>query len=173
MANGARVRIGGLISAKTIKYTRNNQVMAFLTVEDLVGTVEILVFPKPFERYRDILVEDNKIIVEGKVSAEDERPWKLICDTVTEFAKLPRAVWVAFPDRAAYETKKRILGENLSAATPGIDRVVAFLKSTKGLLDATRGRKVLASEEFLENLRKDFGEGNVAVLADRPKMWGE
>ena len=173
VANGARVRIGGLISAKTIKYTRNNQVMAFLTVEDLVGTVEILVFPKPFERYRDILVEDNKIIVEGKVSAEDERPWKLICDTVTEFSKLPRAVWVAFPDRAAYETKKRILGENLSAATPGIDRVVAFLKSTKGLLDATRGRKVLASEEFLENLRKDFGEGNVAVLADRPKMWGE
>ena len=171
VTNGARVRIGGMISAKTIKYTRNNQVMAFVTIEDLLGTVEVLVFPKSFERYRDLLEEDNKVIVEGRVSAEDERPWKLICDKVTEFSSLPRAVWIAFSDRGAYEAKKKILTETVAAAEPGIDRVVAFLKSSKGLLDVTGRRKVSAGEELITALRGDFGEENVAVLADRPKLF--
>ncbi|MGX8728942.1 MAG: DNA polymerase III subunit alpha, partial [Lachnospiraceae bacterium] len=172
-ANGTRTRIGGMISGITIKYTRNNQVMAFVTIEDLLGTVEVLVFPKPFERYRDILVEDNKVIIEGRVSAEDERPSKVICDKVIEFCSLPRAVWVAFSDRFAYETNKKILLETVSAAAPGIDRVVAFLKSSKALMDVTRGRKVSAQEELITALRGSFGEENVAILADRPKMFGE
>ena len=52
--DGQKVIIGGMITEKTIKYTRNNKVMAFLTVEDLLGTVEIVVFPRDYEKWQSM-----------------------------------------------------------------------------------------------------------------------
>ena len=66
--DGAREIIGGIIAEKTVKHTKTNQMMAFLTVEDLFGTVEVVVFPRDYEKYRQYLEEDNKIFVKGRVS---------------------------------------------------------------------------------------------------------
>ena len=77
--------VGGMIADKTIKYTKNDKVMAFLNVEDLVGNVEVVVFPKDYEKYASLLVEDAKIFIKGRVSVEEEKDGKLICEQIAGF----------------------------------------------------------------------------------------
>jgi len=83
--------VGGLIADKTIKYTKNNQVMAFLTLEDLVGSVEIVVFPRDYEKYGSLLNEDAKIFVKGRVSVEEEKDGKVICEQIVSFEEAAQA----------------------------------------------------------------------------------
>ena len=98
IADQARVIVGGIIAGKTIKYTKNDQMMAFLTLEDMVGSVEVIVFPKSYETYGKLLAEDEKIFVRGRTSVEEDKDAKLICEEIYTFAqveenggKLPQA----------------------------------------------------------------------------------
>ncbi|MBP5198368.1 MAG: DNA polymerase III subunit alpha [Lachnospiraceae bacterium] len=83
--------VGGMISARTIKYTKNDKVMAFVTLEDLVGTVEIVVFPNDYEKYGPLLLEDSKVFVKGRVSLEEDKDGKLICEQVISFDEATKA----------------------------------------------------------------------------------
>ena len=83
--------VGGMISNKTVKYTKTNQVMAFLELEDLVGTVEIVVFPRDYEKYGSLLAEDAKIFVKGRVSVEEDKDAKLICEQIVGFDEAAQA----------------------------------------------------------------------------------
>ena len=85
------VIVGGMISNKTVKYTKTNQVMAFLELEDLVGTVEIVVFPRDYEKYGSLLAEDAKIFVKGRVSVEEDKDAKLICEQIVGFDEAAQA----------------------------------------------------------------------------------
>lgn len=66
MVDGSKAVIGGMITTKTIKYTKTNKAMAFLTVEDLVGTVEVVVFPKDYEKNQQWMNEDEKVFIRGR-----------------------------------------------------------------------------------------------------------
>lgn len=167
--NGAREIIGGMITAKTIKYTKNNKTMAFITVEDLVGSVEVLVFPKVYEQYKTQLVEDSKIFVEGRVSAEDEKPSKLICDKITPFDEIPRELWIAFPDSEAWEdAKDELMG--LISESDGIDPVFIYLKDKKAYRKLPEGFTVKITGEMLETLKKIYGDGCVTVRITRKSV---
>ena len=96
--DGKKVTIGGMIAGKTIKYTKNEKVMAFLTLEDLVGTVEVVVFPKDYEKNAALLAEDAKVFVQGRVSVEEDKDGKLICERILPFEKPARKLWIKFPD---------------------------------------------------------------------------
>ncbi|MCR5294939.1 MAG: DNA polymerase III subunit alpha [Lachnospiraceae bacterium] len=162
-AGGARVTIGGILTAKTIKYTRNNQVMAFVTIEDLMGTVEILVFPKVFEKYRDKLTEDSKLLIEGRVSAEDDRASKLIADTVTPFSELPMELWMQFPDMEAFLEAESGIREVLEAAEIGRDRVFIFIKEGRKVREETRSRRIALGESLPDFLKELIGTENVKI----------
>ena len=71
--DGEKEVVGGMITAKTIKYTKTKKVMAFLTLEDLVGTVEVVVFPRDYEKNIQHMNVDDKVFIQGRVSAEDDR----------------------------------------------------------------------------------------------------
>jgi DNA polymerase-3 subunit alpha len=88
IADQARVVVGGIIAGKTVKYTKNDQMMAFLTLEDMVGSVEIIVFPKSYETYGKLLTEDEKIFVRGRSSVEEDKDAKLICEEIYTFAQV-------------------------------------------------------------------------------------
>lgn len=83
--------VGGLIADKTVKYTKNDKVMAFLSLEDLVGTVEIVVFPRDYEKYSQLLMEDSKIFVKGRISVEEDKDGKLICEQIVSFQEAMEA----------------------------------------------------------------------------------
>ena len=98
-----RAVIGGMITGRTVKATRTNNMMAFLTVEDLYGTVEVIVFPRDYEKYRTLLEEDAKVFIQGRVTVEEDKPAKLICSGVVPFDAVEKELWIQFPTRADYE----------------------------------------------------------------------
>ena len=91
LADGLNVVVGGMIADKTIKYTKNDKVMAFLNLEDLVGNVEVVVFPKDYEKYGALLMEDARVFIRGRVSAEEDKNGKLICEELVSFEEAEQA----------------------------------------------------------------------------------
>ncbi len=162
----SHVTIGGMITDKTVKYTKNNKIMAFITVEDLVGSVEVLVFPNTYEQYRPFLEEDQKIFVRGRVSAEDDRASKLICEEITTFDQVPRELWIAFEDLSAYKEMEGELND-LIGESDGKDSVFIFLRSTKQYRKLPPNQTMKISPETLEAFRMQFGDKNVTVRVAR------
>ena len=127
MRDGAREIIGGIIAGKTIKYTKNNKVMAFLTVEDLLGTVEVVVFPKDYEKYKEYLEEENKIFVRGRVSEEDDANSKLICESIVPFHRTRKELWLQYESKEVFLAQETMLYDML-ADSDGEDEVVIYCK---------------------------------------------
>ncbi|MBQ6469890.1 MAG: DNA polymerase III subunit alpha [Lachnospiraceae bacterium] len=161
--NGEKEIIGGLMTGKTIKFTKNNKPMAFITLEDLTGSVEVLVFPQTYERYSEILNPDEKLFAEGKVSVEDEKASKLLADRIWRFSDVPRELWLRFPDKEAYEAAKEELAAVLRSA-PGNSRVNIYLKDRKAVKKLPLGEAVQTDPETMERLRKMLGAENVKLV---------
>ena len=161
--DGQKVIIGGMITEKTIKYTRNNKVMAFLTVEDLLGTVEIVVFPRDYEKWQSMLNEDARVFVQGRVNAEDDKPSKLILEKVRAFEDMPRELWIQFKDKAEYAEKEQELLETLKGYS-GVSAVVINLKDVNAMKRLPAGYHARISDSLTGELRKKYGESNVKVV---------
>ena len=158
-----KVVVGGMVTEKTIKYTKNNKVMAFVTLEDLVGTVEVVVFPRDYEKYQSLLDEDARVLIQGRVSAEDDKASKLILERVRTFEEVPRELWLQFDDRDAYADREAHLMEELRAV-PGNASVVIYLKDVKAMKKLPAGYRVALQEEWLEKFRREYGSENVCVV---------
>ena len=161
--DGQKVIIGGMIADKTIKYTKNNKVMAFLTIEDLVGTVEVVVFPRDYEKWNTLLQDEARIFIQGRVSAEDEKASKLILEKVRAFDDMPRELWIQFRDREDYGGSEQELMEYLRG-NPGHDSVVIYLKDVNAMKRLPAAFHVKISDSWMEGLRKKYGESNVKVV---------
>ncbi len=161
--DGQKVIIGGMITDKTIKYTKNNKIMAFFTLEDLVGTVEIVVFPRDYEKNQTNLEEDAKVFIQGRVSAEDEKASKLIFEKVRSFEEIPRELWIQFKDREEYAKKERELLEDISSS-PGNDSVVVYLKDVKAMKKLPPNYHVQLKDSWMAQMRKKYGDSNVKVM---------
>ena len=107
--DGARETVGGMITAKTIKYTKNNKVMAFLTLEDLAGSVEVIVFPRDYEKNQQYLNEERKLFIRGRVSEEDDAASKMICETVIPFEQTCKELWLQYQDTQTYIRQQKKL----------------------------------------------------------------
>ena len=158
-----KVVVGGMVIEKTIKYTKNNKVMAFVTLEDLVGTVEVVVFPRDYEKYQSLLDEDARVLIQGRVSAEDDKASKLILERVRTFEEVPRELWLQFDDRDAYADREAHLMEELRAV-PGNASVVIYLKDVKAMKKLPAGYRVALQEEWLEKFQREYGSENVRVV---------
>ena len=161
--DGQKVIIGGMITEKTIKYTRNNKVMAFLTVEDLLGTVEIVVFPRDYEKWQAMLNEDARVFVQGRVNAEDDKPSKLILEKVRAFEDMPQELWIQFKDKAEYAEKEQELLETLKGYS-GVSAVVIYLKDVNAMKRLPAGYHARISDSLTGEIRKKYGESNVKVV---------
>lgn len=161
--DGQKVIIGGMITERTIKYTRNNKVMAFLTVEDLVGTVEVVVFPRDYEKWQTLITDDARVFIQGRVNAEDDRPSKLILEKVHSFEDIPREIWIQFKDKAEYSAAEAELQSFLQSAS-GTSAVVIYLKDVKAMKRLPAAFCIQINEEILSELKKKYGESNVKVV---------
>lgn len=161
--DNATAVIGGMIADKKIKYTKNDKVMAFLQVEDLLGSVEVIVFPRDYERNSDKLLEDNKVFVRGRVSLEEDRDGKLICEKITAFDEIPRKLWIKFPTMEAYEEEAEKLFD-LLADSDGRDGVVIYIQEPKVMKQLPPGRNVKADENLCAILEARYGKENIKVV---------
>lgn len=155
--------IGGMITAKTVKYTRTNKAMAFLTVEDLVGSVEVIVFPKDYEKFRDLLTEDAKVFIRGRVTGEEEKDSKLVCEKIWSFSDIPRELWIQFADRESFDREESKLYDFLREEE-GKDRVVIYVRNPKSIKRLSENWGITASGELIGRLEGYFGKENVKVV---------
>ena len=161
--DGAKETVGGMITAKTIKYTKNNKVMAFLTLEDLAGSVEVIVFPKDYEKNQQYLEEESKVFIRGRVSEEDEADSKLICETVIPFEQTRKELWLQYPDKAAYLAGEQELFAMLADAE-GDDTVIIYCRKEKAVKKLPPGRNVKADKVLLSRLTNYLGEACVKLI---------
>ena len=161
--DGAKEIVGGMISTKTIKYTKNNKTMAFITLEDLVGSVEVVIFPKDYERNQQYLTEENKVFIKGRVSEEDDAPSKLICETVIPFAQTKQELWLQFPDKETYLAREKELLD-LMKDSDGSASVVIYIRKEKAVKRLPANRNVQIDEVLLSRLTNYIGESCIKVI---------
>ena len=163
VTDGARVVIGGLVAGKTVKTTRTNQLMAFITLEDLMGSVEVIIFPKDYEANRELFVEDAKLFIRGRVSIGDDPVGKLVLEQVVPFSKIPRELWIQFADKEQYASREKELLETLKTSE-GPDRVVIYLGKERAKKMLPASWNVDAAGVLVEELSRKLGEKNVKVV---------
>ena len=161
--DGQKVIIGGMITDKTIKYTKNNKVMAFLTVEDLVGTVEVVVFPRDYEKSQQFLNEEGRVFIQGRVSAEDDRASKLILEKIRPFDNMPREIWIQFDNKESYTQQSQELLADLRRS-PGDSAVVIYLKDVKAIKKLPVGYHAQIQDSWLNYMYEKYGKANVKVV---------
>ena len=161
--DGAKEIIGGMITEKTIKHTKTNQMMAFITVEDLLGTVEVVVFPRDYEKNRDYLEVDSKVFVRGRVSEEDDKPSKMICEKIIPFEQTKKELWLQFPDKETFLDQEQIVYGYL-ADSDGNDEVVIYCAKERVVKRLPKNRNIGINEQILSRLMNHFGEKRVKVV---------
>ena len=161
--DGKKVTVGGIIAGKTVKYTKNDKMMAFLQLEDLAGSVEVVVFPRDYEKYGAKLQEEAKVFITGRTSIEEDKDGKIILESMMTFDEAPKTLWVKFSSIEEYEQKERVLSSIL-AVSEGKDSVVIFCEGEKQMKKLPPNQNVKADEQLLGNLRSAFGEDNIKLV---------
>ena len=163
VADGVRVTVGGMITNRSVKATKNGQMMAYVTLEDLVGSVEVLVFPRDYEKYRNILEDDAKVFIQGRTSIGDDPMGKLICERVIPFDSLPRQLWLKFADKADYDARIAAVTECLKESD-GTDGVTIYLAKERARKVLPPNMSVSCDSGLLSQLYQLLGENNVKVV---------
>ena len=161
--DNAHVVIGGMIATKTIKFTKYNQAMAFITIEDLTGTVEVIIFPRDYERYQRYLQDDAKIFVIGHATVEDEQNGKIICEKIIPFDELPKQLWLRFDTMEDYKKNESRLLETIRESDGG-DEVIIYIADTKQMKKLGRNYSVNANNELMEQLLEFLDKENARIV---------
>ena len=157
------VVIGGIITEKTIKYTKQNKAMAFITIEDLFGTVEVIIFPRDYEKYSRYLNEDEKVFVAGHANVEEDKNGKLICEKIYSFDDTKRELWLQFATKEAFEEKEKEL-YSLLYGSDGNDEIVIYIASPRAMKRLGQNHNIHINPELVGNLTEFLGEKNVKIV---------
>jgi DNA polymerase-3 subunit alpha len=137
--------------------------MAFVTLEDLVGTIEIIVFPRQFEKSRASIVEGKKLFITGEANIEENGAGKVIANSIMEFEQMPAELWIAFKDKETYMSEEQEL-LNLLLQHKGNDKVMVALAKERQRKALPVNYRVDANEAFVEQLKQRYGEDFVKVV---------
>lgn len=157
------VIIGGMITAKTVKTTKTNKLMAYLTLEDVYGAVEILVFPNVYEKKKEQCREDAKVFIRGRADMGGDRDGKVICQDIIPFDMLPCELWLRFKNLADFQEREQQIYEKLSPYD-GTDQVIVYLEEERQMKKLPPGRNVNARQVIRENILEGIIE---AALKER------
>ncbi len=163
VTDGTYVTVGGMVAGKVVKTTRTGQMMAFISLEDMLGSVEVLVFPKIYESRREVFAQDEKLFIQGRVSLGDEPVGKLICERVIPFREVPRELWLQYEDLEHYRAGEAAL-LTLLKEKEGRDTVVIYLKKEKAKKVLPANWRVEADSDLLDKLTKILSEKNIKLV---------
>ena len=163
VAPGKDYILGGIASVVNIKLTRNNQRMAFITLEDLVGSVEVIVFPRDFEKYKDLIEEGRKYIISGKASLEENDAAKLIAGKIIPFEEVPREVWLQFENKAELERVEDELNK-IFEGNKGNARVMLYCREERQVKQVNAIRGISYAEAVIDELKHKLGSENVKIV---------
>ncbi len=162
--DGDKVIIGGIITEVVKKITRNNDMMAFAKVEDLYGSIEVIVFPKTFQKIRSLIEEDNIVIIRGRVSLREEEQPKILCENVEPMIKSnSEKLYIQIDEEKILKDKLEEV-KSLFLEFKGNVPVYFCTKKERKKFRIDRDLWVNNNVELLSNLRKKFGDENIKVI---------
>ena len=156
-----RGTVAVVITEVSVKYTKTNRAMAFVTGEDMQGPLEIIFFPDCYDKYRSDLAEDVKCLIKGHASVDDEKDATFIADDLIKFTDIPQEVWVRFADMDAYKAAEPRMEKMFGLANEGHDRCIIYISKTKQMKGLQRTFE--ATGLVIDQLMKLAGEENVSV----------
>lgn len=169
--DGQKTIIAGIVHQVTKKTTRNNAMMAFVELEDMYGTVEVIVFPKHFERFKHFFEDDAKLIVEGRISIQEDQAAKVIMDSVYEIDQLIEdaefeiqkgaRVWLKFIDDDHYVTAFDLIEKVLARLKKGTNQIVLYIE--QGNKKKSYPTNLMMTEKALEEIKKIVGENAIKI----------
>ncbi|MCH5267626.1 MAG: DNA polymerase III subunit alpha [Lachnospiraceae bacterium] len=160
--DGERVVVGGILENKTVKTTKNNTMMAFITIEDLYGTVEVILFPRDYEKKKHLLVEGSKVFIRGRAQTEENKNGKIICQDIIPFEQVPCELWLRFPDKETYLKEEENLLQQL-AAQDGNDGVCVYLTKEKQIKRLPKSYETDARKMLASGILDKYGKECVAI----------
>ena len=166
--NNEVVVIGGMVEAANTKLTRRNEQMCYVTLEDLTGSVEVLVFPRDYANYRQALVPGNKVFITGRVSLEENKPAKLICTKVVSFSEVPKILWIKYDSIDSRHSDELELNRHI-AEHKGSDRVILYAVAEKKIANLPDSLRVNADDDTVAYFKGIYGDENVSVTYDKIK----
>jgi len=155
--------LGGIAAGVNVKLTRNNQRMAFITLEDLVGNIEVIVFPRDFEKFKNVIEEGRKYIISGKASLEENADAKLIAGKIIPFEEIPREVWLQFENKAKLEEIEPKLNE-IFINNKGNAKVMLYCREEKQVKQVNTVKGMSYAESVIALLKEKLGEENVKIV---------
>ena len=168
LRDGQDVTIGGILSKVTGKTAKSGQPMAFVTLEDLIGSVEVIIFPKNFVQCRPLVYEGSKVLIKGRVNTGTEEDAKLIADRLISFDDVKRQVWIKFSDYSAYAPAEQdIMSLSSRPDFAGDCEIIIYLSSEKQRKVISGDNRINAGDEVLRYLKERYGEANVAVTVKK------
>ena len=163
VSDGEYEVVGGMVISKTLKTTKTNSVMAFITIEDLFGTLEIIIFPRDYEKYKYMIDVDEKVLIKGKVAMEEDKPAKLICTEVIPFSEIPKEVWIRFADKNDFMQNEQNLYRILEDYD-GNDSVVIYCEGEKAIKRLPKSKNIKVNTDLLSRLGEKFSKESVRVI---------
>jgi DNA polymerase-3 subunit alpha len=163
VSDEAHVVVGGMISEKSVKFTRKNQAMAYVDLEDLTGTVNVIVFPKQYALYQQFLGKDEKVFVIGHADVGDEQDGKIICERIVPFSDTRKELWLQFATMDEYQKKEDEL-RSIISGSDGMDEVVLYLAEERLVKRLGAKNSVRAEGKLLGDLFILLGKDNVKVV---------
>ena len=161
--DGETVTVGGMITGVKIKYTKKNEAMAYVTLEDLFGVLEIIVFPKTYRDNISRIREDNKVIISGKVDIEDNKDGKLVCREIKNFSELEKVLWLQFANDKEYAEKYPNV-DKMFADSDGNDSVNIYIRDTGKVIKLPASQSVAATGELLKRLETVMSADNIKIV---------
>ena len=163
VGDGIKHLIGGMITEITIKSTRNNKTMAFLTLEDMLGTVEIIVFPREFDKYKNLIVTDSKVYIRGRATIEEEKDAKLICQEIIPFEHVSQELWLRYKDYESFKEDEQSL-YNLLSEYPGTESVIIYCDKEKAVKRLARSKNVKIDQELINRIESVYNKDCIRVV---------
>ena len=164
--------IGGVVADRLQKTTRTGSVMAFLTLEDMYGSIEVMVFPRDYITFRSLCEPDQKVLIKGRVTIEEERGAKLICSKMVSLDDIPFEIWVKFPDIDAFkDAEEEFL--KITQKYDGEDNLVAYAEKEKRIKRYPKSMNTCKCPELTGELEQKFGADSVAFVPVRYSFYSK
>ncbi|HHX76826.1 MAG TPA: DNA polymerase III subunit alpha [Firmicutes bacterium] len=161
ISENAEVTVAGMISSVKAIITKKGKPMAFITIEDLTGSLEVIVFPELYEKYRSNLTEDRVMLIRGTVSSREEEDKKVICRTIIPLPREPQQLFLKIGK--GHDVSKLLALKELLAGTGGSIPVYLYFSEKEKVMLTEEKYWVAEDESLLARLRALLGDGNVSL----------
>ena len=157
--DGQNVKFAGIISSIKKKYTKSNKLMAFVTIEDLYGSCEIIVFENCYMNCADVLIEDNIVLVEGRLSIREDEETKIVASKITKFgAKSSHCLCIDITSLSEQQ-KEKLRGAIKFFAGDRNNIAVKIINGEKSVMSGG----IFVNEEIINEFKQIAGYDNVKV----------